>query len=86
MAETVQAREVAATMRVARQVAHEFNNLWMIVSGYTEVLDSRAGVDAEARGSLEEIHKAAQRGIETTRQLLEFDVPLLEDPDHLGIK
>ncbi|MBI4903426.1 MAG: response regulator [Acidobacteria bacterium] len=72
-ADMVQAREMAASARLARQVAHEFNNLWMIVNGYAEVLEDRA--DAESRASLEEIARAARRGMETTRQLLEFARP-----------
>lgn len=73
MANLVQGREMASSARLARQVAHEFNNLWMIVNGYAEVLEERA--DADMRASLEEITKAAQRGMETTRQLLEFARP-----------
>ncbi|MBI3207952.1 MAG: response regulator [Candidatus Solibacter usitatus] len=75
MKQLIQTREMQASMRLAGQVAHEFNNLWMIVNGYAEVLEERLGNDAEARSGLDEIVKAAQRGIDSTRPLLEFGRP-----------
>jgi len=72
----VHAREQDAAMRLAQQVAHDFNNLWMIVNGYSEVVAERLGTsDPEARSSLEAIQKAAERGIASTSQLLMFGRP-----------
>lgn len=74
-AHAMQVAEMEATMRLAQQVAHEFNNLWMIVTGYTEVLAERVAGDAEAASGLEAIQKAAERGIQSTSQLLQFGRP-----------
>jgi hypothetical protein len=63
-------------MHLAQQVAHEFNNLWMIVNGYAEVLRERiAPTDEESRSGIEAIQQAAERGIHTTSQLLSFGRP-----------
>lgn len=74
-ARLIQQREMEANMRLAQQVAHEFNNLWMIVAGYAEVLADRCGEDEENRSSLQAIVKAAERGIGSTSQLLQFGRP-----------
>jgi two-component system cell cycle sensor histidine kinase/response regulator CckA len=72
----VQNREMEAMMRLAQQVAHEFNNLWMIVNGYTEVVAERVREnDPETGSNLDAIQKAAERGIASTAQLLMFGRP-----------
>jgi two-component system, cell cycle sensor histidine kinase and response regulator CckA len=72
----VQNREMEAMMRLAQQVAHEFNNLWMIVNGYTEVVAERVREsDPETGSNLDVIQKAAERGIASTAQLLMFGRP-----------
>lgn len=77
----VQVREMEAAMRLSQHVAHEFNNLWMIVNGYTEVLAERiAAGDDDARASLNEIRKAADRGVSTTGQMLQFGRPPASHP------
>jgi len=74
-AQAIQLAEMEASMKLAQQVAHEFNNLWMIVSGYAEVLAERAAGDEEAASGLDAIQKAAERGIQSTTQLLQFGRP-----------
>jgi two-component system, cell cycle sensor histidine kinase and response regulator CckA len=51
----VRAREDEAAVRLAQHVAHQFNNIWMIVTGYTEVLrEHLAAAEADARLAREE--------------------------------
>ncbi|MCC6367554.1 MAG: response regulator [Bryobacterales bacterium] len=72
----VQEREVDAAMRLSRHVAHEFNNLWMILTGYTEMLADRIPEsDSEALSAMDEIRKAVDRGVGATQQLLQFGRP-----------
>jgi signal transduction histidine kinase len=67
----VQARKMQAVGELAGGIAHEFNNLLMIVSGYARALATRADV-AAAREDAEEIMIAAERAAKLTRQLLTF--------------
>ena len=59
-----------AVGRLAGGVAHDFNNLVMIIKGYSDMLlDSAA---PESRPHLEEIKRAGDRASALTRQLLAF--------------
>jgi len=72
----VQDREADAAMRLSRHVAHEFNNLWMILTGYAEMLaDHISQSDSEALSAMDEIRKAVDRGVGATQQLLQFGRP-----------
>ncbi|MBL8176457.1 MAG: response regulator [Bryobacterales bacterium] len=84
--QAVQHAEMEATMRLAQQVAHEFNNLWMIVTGYAEVMAERAGGDEEVSSGLEAIQKAAERGILSTAQLLQFGRPATSYPRPVDLR
>jgi PAS domain S-box-containing protein len=65
-----QAQKLEAIGRLAGGVAHDFNNMLIVILGYTETLDDV--VAEEHRGSLEEIRKAAERAASLTKQLLAF--------------
>jgi CheY-like chemotaxis protein len=58
--------------RLAGGVAHDFNNMLGVILGYTEM--ALLGMDSRnpLYGSLSEIHKAAKRSADLTRQLLTF--------------
>lgn len=79
-AQAIQLAEMEASMKLAQQVAHEFNNLWMIVTGYAEVLAERSAGDEETASGLDAIQKAAERGIQSTTQLLQFGRPPTAHP------
>ncbi len=57
--------------RLAGGIAHGFNNLLMIIKGFTEVL-LESSANAQNRTELEEILKASNRAEDLTRQLLLF--------------
>jgi len=59
-----------AVGRLAGGVAHDFNNLVMIIKGYSDLLLDHA--TPEARPHLEEIKRAGERASGLTRQLLAF--------------
>ena len=67
-----QAQKMEAVGRFAGGVAHDLNNMMMIIIGFSDFLlgDARAG--RRRRGDADEIRKAAERAMHLTRQLLGF--------------
>ena len=66
------ARKMEAVGWLASGVAHEFNNLLMIIRSYAELLQDRFPSDDRSRKSTGEIMKATERAASLTRQLLVF--------------
>lgn len=66
----VRAARLEAVGRLAGGVAHDFNNLVMIIKGYSDILLDTA--TSESRPYLEEIKQAGERASGLTRQLLAF--------------
>jgi len=67
-----QAQKMEAVGRLARGVAHDFNNVLAAIIGSSDLIMSKLGADDPAREEAEEIRKAAERGAALTRQLLAF--------------
>jgi len=65
-----QSQKMEAVGRLAGGVAHDFNNLLGIVTACSELLRDR--VDAGSAEYIDNIHEAAKRGANLTRQLLAF--------------
>ncbi len=83
----VRAREDEAAVRLAQHIAHQFNNMWMIVTGYTEVLrEHLEGAGTDARQAIEEIDRAATRGAQATQQLLQFSRPPAVHPTQVDLQ
>ncbi len=68
----IQARKMEAVGRLAGGVSHDFNNMLQAILGYAEMLLADTPATDPAYESLEEIHKAARRSADLTRQLLAF--------------
>jgi two-component system cell cycle sensor histidine kinase/response regulator CckA len=71
-AELRQAQKLEAIGHLAGGVAHDFNNILMVIQGYSDMLLAEAPDTGTARADLREIREAARRGSDLTRQLLAF--------------
>src|SRR4051812_1685994 len=71
-AEIRQAQKMEAIGRLAGGVAHDFNTLLGTISGYSEMLLNALPRSDALRHPVEQIHRAALRGAQLTRQLLVF--------------
>ncbi len=90
-----QAQRLEAVGRLAGGVAHDFNNLFTVIRGYSRMLLKRFQPGAPGREELEEIDKATDKAAAMTRQLLAFsrgqmlrpkvlDLPaMLSDMEHM---
>jgi PAS domain S-box-containing protein len=68
--ELLQAQKMEAVGRLAGGVAHDFNNILLVVAGRAEQLERQA--EASLKPIVQEIRKAARRATSLTRQLLTF--------------
>jgi two-component system, cell cycle sensor histidine kinase and response regulator CckA len=67
----VQAERLEAIGQLAGGVAHDFNNVLLVIRGYSSVLRSSLN-DRQQIADVDEIANAADRAAELTRQLLAF--------------
>jgi signal transduction histidine kinase/ActR/RegA family two-component response regulator len=72
-----------AVGRLAGGVAHDFNNLVMIIKGYSDLLLESA--PTESRHQIEEIKRAAERAGGLTSQLLAFSRKQVVEPQVLDL-
>jgi signal transduction histidine kinase/ActR/RegA family two-component response regulator len=77
----LRAARLEAVGRLAGGVAHDFNNLVMIIKGYSDMLLDT--VPAQSRPHLEEIKKAGDRASGLIRQLLAFSRKQILEPQVL---
>jgi len=77
------AQKMDAVGRLAGGVAHDFNNILFVVSGYAEQIQRQ--VEEPLRGKAIGILKAAERAAALTRQLLTFSRKELEQPRVLDL-
>jgi PAS domain S-box-containing protein len=68
----IQAQTMESLGRLAGGIAHDFNNLLTAIIGNAQLAQGSLPTDEEARASVDEILKAAQRAASLTRQLLDF--------------
>ncbi len=72
-----QAQKMDAIGRLAGGVAHDFNNMLMIILGFSDFLVSALAPDDPRRTDAAEIRKAAERASHLTRQLLSLGHPTI---------
>ena len=80
----LQAQKMEAVGQLAGGVAHDFNNLALVISGHADLLLERLD-DARARESAREIRRAADQASELTRQLLAFSRRQVLHPVELDV-
>ncbi len=67
-----QAQKMEAVGTLAGGVAHDFNNMLIVIIGHTELALQQMAPDQPLFANLQEIRKAAGRSADLTRQLLAF--------------
>ncbi|MEO8226788.1 MAG: PAS domain-containing protein, partial [Gemmatimonadota bacterium] len=80
-----QAQKMEAVGRLAGGVAHDFNNMLMIIIGFADFLSHAFDADDPRRLDAEEIRKAAERAAGLTRQLLAFGRQQLVKPQAVDL-
>lgn len=71
-AQLLQAQKMEALARMAGSVAHDFNNVLMIMSGSIESLEELIGPETQASACVQEMQNAIEQATELTRSLLSF--------------
>ena len=67
-----QAQKMEVLGRLAGGVAHDFNNMLMVLGGCTELLDRSLPGDSPARVYLDQIQRTTEKAAAITKQLLTF--------------
>jgi two-component system, cell cycle sensor histidine kinase and response regulator CckA len=79
------AQRLEAVGRLAGGIAHEFNNMMTVVTGYGELLLGRLGAGDSMRLEIEQIKRAGDRAAALTRQLLAFSRKQVLQPRELDL-
>jgi two-component system cell cycle sensor histidine kinase/response regulator CckA len=80
-----QAQRMDAAGRLAGGVAHDFNNLLTTIRGFSDLLLRDLPEEHVRRKDVEQIRKAAERGVQLTRQLLTFGRQPALEPEPLDL-
>lgn len=84
--ETLETKRLESVGRLARGIAHEFNNILAGISGFTEILLRKIPQDDPNRYFAVRIFEAASKAATLTNQLLGFARGHLFNPTYLDIR
>jgi hypothetical protein len=84
-AQLLQSQKMESVGRLAGGVAHDFNNLIGVITGYGDLLQRDVGPGHPAFGRVAEIRRAADRAAALTRQLLAFSRKQVLEPKVLDL-
>lgn len=80
-----QLQKMEAIGLLAGGVAHDFNNILMVISGFSDLALKSLADDHEARESIDEVRKACKTASLLTRQLLAFSSKQVTKPKVITI-
>lgn len=78
-------QKLEAIGQLAGGVAHDFNNMLTVISGYSEILLRECQAGSSMAEKIEEIRKAAKRSGDLTRQLLAFSRKQVLQPEIIDL-
>ena len=80
-----QAQKMESVGQLAGGIAHDFNNLLMVIQGYIEILLNTEQFQGSVMESLRQVHGAAEKAGNLTRQLLAFSRKQMMQPQELDL-
>jgi len=80
-----QAHELEAIGRLAGGIAHEFNNLLAVISGFAALLEPTVAGDPNGQDSVDEIKRATHRAVKLVHGLLAFSKREHFDPREVDL-
>jgi hypothetical protein len=86
MERVIAARRLEVVGRLVGGIAHDFNNVLSVVTTLSELLLRFGAPDDPDREDVEEIHKAARRGSDLTRQLMAFARTDVGEPGPVDVR
>ncbi len=81
----VQAQKMESVGRLAGGVAHDYNNMLSVIIGYADLALKKTDSAQPLHAELKQIHSAAKRSADITRQLLAFARQQTIDPKVLDL-
>jgi len=80
-----QSQKMEAVGRLAGGVAHDFNNVLMIVGSYADLIKQRGVHDDQVNHYADQIQQSTKRAVSITRQLLAFSRQQILEPEVLNL-
>jgi two-component system cell cycle sensor histidine kinase/response regulator CckA len=82
----LQAQKMEAVGRLAGGVVHDFNNMLMVIQGFSDIMAKSFPTDDKRQMYVGEIRKATERAASLTQQLLTFSCKQVSQSEVLSLK